>query len=96
MEKRVLTADFIERLADRGYTKKDSAVILNDVIAIVYDAIEHGEEIRIMGFGSLSVKKAKAREYVNVHTGERARVESHNKISFKAGDALKRAAEKAP
>ena len=96
MSNKVLTADFIERLADKGYTKKDSAVILGDVLDIIYDAIKHGEEVRLMGFGSFSEKRTNAKEYVDVHTGERAKTKPHNKVSFKAGNALKRLAEMAP
>ena len=91
-----MTADFIDRLADKGYTKKDSAVIIGDVLDVIYEAIENGEEVKLMGFGSFSVKKTKAKEYVDVHTGKRAKTAPHNKVSFKAGNALKRSAELAP
>ncbi len=96
LSNKVLTADFIDRLADKGYTKKDSAVILADVLDIIYDAIEHGEEIRLMGFGTFTVKQTKSKEYVDVRTGQRAKTKPHNKVSFRAGNALKRAAEEAP
>lgn len=96
MSNKVMTADFIDRLADKGYTKKDSAEILSDVLSIIYDAIEHGEEIRLMGFGTFCVKQTKPKEYVDVRTGKRSKTKPHNKVSFKAGIALKRSAEQAP
>lgn len=96
MDNKVLTADFVTRLADKGYTKKDSAVILADVLDIIYEAMERGEEVKLMGFGTFKVKKVKAKEYMDVTTGKKSVSKAHNKISFKAGNALKRSAEMAP
>ncbi len=93
--KTVMTADFINRLADKGYTKKDSAIILADVLDIFYNAIENGEEVKLTGFGSICAKPTKAKEYLDVRTGERKVSRAHNKISFKPGMTLKRAAEMA-
>ena len=96
MDNRVLTAEFITRLADKGYTKKDSAVILDDVLDIIYEAIERGEEVKLMGFGTFSTKKVGAKEYIDVTTGQRSLTKPHNKVCFKPGVTLKRYAEMAP
>lgn len=96
MDNKVLTADFVNRLADKGYTKKDSAVIIGDFLDVIYEAIGRGEEVKLTGFGTFSVKKAKSKDYVDVHSGERRTAKPHNKLSFKAGNALKRFVEMAP
>jgi len=92
MNKVLTTADVVTRLADKGYTKKDSAVVLGDVLDVIYEAMSDGDEVRIIGFGSFSVIDAKAKRFVNVQTGELSSVPAHKKIKFKAGEALKRAA----
>lgn len=94
--KKIMTADFITRLADKGYTKKDSAVIVADFLAVIYDAIEHGEEVRLIGFGAFSAKETKQKEFVDVTTGKKTISAPHKKVCFKPGEALKRAAEAAP
>lgn len=91
----ITTADFITRLADKGYTKKDSAVILGDVLEVAYEAIQNGEEIHIIGFGSLSAFETKPKRVMNISTGKVEDVAPYMKIRFKPGLALKRAAEKA-
>lgn len=88
-----MTADFITRLADKGYTKKDSAIILGDVLDIIYEAIRTGEEVRITGFGSFSTIDTMPKEIRNIQTGELETVASHKKVKFKPGLSLKRAAE---
>lgn len=68
---------------------------MRDVLDVIYEAMSRGEEVKLMGFGSFSVKKTKERTHVNVNTGEHCVLPEHNKISFKPGEALKRAAEMA-
>ena len=92
-EKIVTTADFITRLADMGYTKKDSSTVLYDVLKVIYNAISAGEEIRLIGFGSFSTIDTKPKKIRNVHTGKEETVATHKKIKFKPGLTLKRAAE---
>ena len=92
MNKTITTAGFITRLADKGYTKKDSALILNDVLDVIYEAMRAGEEVRLTGFGSFSVIDTKPKRIMNINTGKPELVESHKKVKFKAGDVLRRSA----
>lgn len=92
MEKKIGTADFVTRLADKGYTKKDSAVILADVLDVIYEAIKDGESVNLIGFGSFKIKKINAKDIINVNTGERCTVPAHNIVKFVPGLALKQAA----
>lgn len=92
--KKVLTtADFVTRLADKGYTKKDSTTILYDVLAVIYDAIRSDEEVHLIGFGAFSTIDTKPKKIRNVQTGKEETVAPHKKIKFKPGLTLKRAAE---
>lgn len=89
----VTTADFITRLADKGYTKKDSAVILGDILDVIYEAVRDGEEVRLIGFGTFGTIETKPKKIMNIQTGKAETVAPHKKVKFKPGLSLKRAAE---
>lgn len=95
LERKIGTADFITRLADKGYTKKDSAVIVADVLDVFYEAAKNGETVSLNGFGQMRVKRVKPKDIVNIQTGKRETVPAHNVIKFTPGLALKGAAESA-
>ena len=95
LEKKIGTADFITRLADKGYTKKDSAIILADVLDVFYEAARNGEAVSLNGFGCMKVKLMSAKDIVNIQTGRRETVPAHNIVKFTPGLALKAAAEAA-
>ncbi len=92
MDKVITTADVVTRLADKGYTKKDSAVVIGDVLDVIYEAIARGEDVRLTGFGAFGVIDTKPKKIMNIHTGKTGMVESHKKVTFRPGEALKRAA----
>ena len=83
----------ITRIADKGYTKKDSAVILGDILDAICDAVAEGYEVCLSGFGSFSSIETKPRRARNVQTGEEMIIPAHRKLKFKPGAALRRAAE---
>lgn len=89
----VSTADFVTRLADKGYTKKDSAIILADVLDVIYEAMRAGEEVRLFGFGSFGAIYTKPKKIRNIQTGKVDTVAPHKKVAFRPGLALKRAVE---
>lgn len=84
---------FITRIADKGYTKKDSVVILGDILDTICEAVADGYEVNLSGFGSFCSIETKERRARNIHTGENMIVPAHRKIKFKPGAALRRAAE---
>lgn len=92
-DKVLTTADFITRLADKGYTKKDSSTVLYDVLGVIYEAIRAGEEVHLVGFGAFSAIDTKPKKIMNIQTGKQETVAPHKKIKFKPGLTLKRAAE---
>ena len=94
-ERVITTADFITRLADKGYTKKDCAIIVADVLDVFYEAIRNGESVNLTGFGCLKVKRVNDKDIVNIQTGKRETVPAHNVVKFTPGLALKAAAEEA-
>lgn len=89
----IRTSEFVTRIADKGYTKKDSAVILKDVLDVIYGAIKNGEEISLVGFGSFKAFETKPKRIRNINTGELDIAKAHMKVKFVPGITLIRAAE---
>lgn len=95
LDKKIGRAEFITRLADKGYTKKDSVVILADVLAVISEAIGNGECVSLPGFGRFTIRRMKPKVIMNVSTGVRDTVPPRNYIRFTPGQSLKAAAASA-
>lgn len=83
--------DIIERLAQRGYTKKDAGIILDDIIKMITEALVDGESVQIHGFGTFDVKEFASRETVDLQTKQRIVIPAYKAPKFTAGKLLKRA-----
>lgn len=82
--------DIIDRFAEKGYTKKASAVIIDDFVRMIAEVLVEGEEISFHGFGTFKVMTTKDREMQNYATKEMISVPSHRAPKFVAGAQLKR------
>ena len=54
-------ADLVSAVAEAGMTKKEAAAAVDAVIGAIKGSLAKGEEVRLIGFGTFSVKKRKAR-----------------------------------
>lgn len=82
-------ADLIEAVAkDTGLTKKDAAAAIDSVINTIKKKLKK-EPIQLVGFGTFSVAKRKARTGVNPATGEKIKIKASKVPKFKPGKALK-------
>lgn len=84
-------AEFIEKLAGKGYTKHDAKLIANDFMDVIMESLADGEEVRLHGFGTFSIKDVKAHEVVQVQTKERVLVPAYSVPKFTPGKIFKRA-----
>ena len=83
--------DFIERLAAKGYTKKDATIVTDDFILTLSEILTEGDSGLFHGLGKLEVKERSARERICPKTKERLSVPAYKAPSFTAGKSLKRA-----
>lgn len=83
--------DIVERLALKGYTKKDAETILDDFISMLTEALVAGESVQIHGFGTFEVKECAEKETVDIKTKERIVIPAYKAPKFTAGKLLKRA-----
>ena len=84
-------SEFIDRLAQKGYTKKSANEIVDDVIQTISEVLVEGESIQFYGFGTFSVRESAEREAVDFQTKERITIPGHKTPKFVPGKLLKRA-----
>lgn len=89
------TSDFKVK-SSRGmasYTADDVAAMLDALMYVTQDAMEHGEEIVLHGFASLRVKHYKSYQMKDPVSGELVDVTERYVPKFEPGNELKRAAK---
>ncbi len=81
--------EFISAIAEKAnLTKTQSAQFLDAYMATVENAMEAGDEIRLVGFGTYAVKNLPERETRNPANGEKITVKASKKPIFKFGKAF--------
>ena len=75
----------------RKISKKAANVALNTFVDSVTSALRKGDRVALVGFGTFSVAKRKARTARNPRTGETINVPARKAPKFKAGRELKKA-----
>lgn len=68
--------------------------IVSHVLELMTKALVKNETIQLIGFGSFSVKKRKARNGRNPKTGETIKIAARKAVHFSVGKGLKEAVNK--
>lgn len=85
-------AELIERMAQRAkISKRAAGIALNTFVESITNALKTGDKVALVGFGTFSVSKRKARMARNPRTGEPIEVPAKRAPKFKAGRDLKNA-----
>ena len=83
-------ADLIENVyLKTGFSKKESAEIVEMVFDLMKSTLEDGEKIKIAGFGNFVVKDKATRRGRNPQTGEEIEISSRKILTFKPSQVLK-------
>ncbi|OOS23637.1 HU family DNA-binding protein [Moraxella pluranimalium] len=72
-----------------GLTKEQAAKAVNAFTESVQGALQRGDDVVLVGFGTFSVKERAARTGRNPKTGEALEIAASKVPSFKAGKGLK-------
>ena len=72
-----------------GLNQRQSSEVVDSFIEQITNALARGERVNLIGFGSFSIKHAKARQGRNPQTGEPLLIKAHNVPVFKAGSQFK-------
>jgi DNA-binding protein HU-beta len=75
-------------------TKKQSNLIMDDLVAALVKNLKKGNRIRMAGLGILQVRKRAARMGRNPATGEAIKIPAKKKIAFRPAKELKEAVGK--
>jgi DNA-binding protein HU-beta len=84
--------DLIESVAkSAALSKAKAAVVVNAVLDSITKSLKKGKSVSLVGFGSFSVVKRKARNGRNPQTGKTIKIKATKAPKFKAGKGLKEA-----
>jgi DNA-binding protein HU-beta len=82
-------AELIGFIADEaGITKAAGALALDAYITAVAKELKKNGKLGLVGFGTFSLVKRKAREGRNPQTGKAIKIPAKKVVKFKAGKAL--------
>jgi DNA-binding protein HU-beta len=82
-------ADLVDVMAkEADITKAAAALALDAYVGAVTKELKKGGRIGLVGFGTFSVAKRKAREGRNPQTGKAIKIPAKKVVKFKAGKEL--------
>ncbi len=85
-------ADIIEGVYEKvGFSKKESAEIVELVFDTFKETLERGDKIKISGFGNFQVRQKKARVGRNPQTGKEIEISARRVLTFRPSQVLKSA-----
>ncbi len=82
--------DLVEAVAKRmNGSLADAERGVNAVFEEITHALQTGEKVTLVGFGSFETRQRQARQGRNPQTGEPITIKASKTVGFKAGKALK-------
>lgn len=82
--------DLVSAVAKQAeLSKKDAGLAVEAVFDAISEALEKGDKVQLIGFGTFDVSERAAREGRNPRTGETMKIAASKALRFKAGKALK-------
>lgn len=70
-------------------TKKEANAAVDCILDTITKALKRKEDVTLIGFGTFTLKKRKARNGRNPQTGEKIKIKAKTVPFFRAGKALK-------
>ena len=78
-----------------GLTRQDCADLVERTLELISEALQHGEVVKLSGFGVFQVREKRARMGRNPKTGEPAAIDPRRVITFRASQVMKARVEDA-
>lgn len=86
----VTKADFAEKLFDEiGLNKREAKEMVELFFEEIKASLEHGEQVKISGFGKFELRDKNSRPGRNPKTGKETPVSARRVVTFRAGQKLK-------
>ena len=84
-------ADIVERIYEKvGFSKKEASEVVESIFEIIKSRLEHGDKVKISGFGNFVVNQKRPRKGRNPQTGETIVIRGRRVLGFKASPMLKK------
>ncbi len=84
-------AELVEEVYQKiGFSKKESADMVETVFDIMKETLERGEKIKISGFGNFVVREKNTRIGRNPQTGQEIEICARRVLTFKPSQVLKK------
>ena len=86
-------AEIVQTLYARvgGFSKRESADIVDSIFEILKETLGRGEKIKISGFGNFVLRDKRQRPGRNPQTGDPIKISERRVLTFKASQILKQA-----
>ncbi|HVT85451.1 MAG TPA: HU family DNA-binding protein [Chitinophagaceae bacterium] len=82
-------AELINKIADdTGITKTQANAAIDSFVEAVSKTLKNGGKVTLVGFGTFTISKRKARKGRNPQTGEEISIKARKVARFKAGKEL--------
>lgn len=89
--------DIVEKVCEgRGISKSEAAEAVDAVFELMKGTLESGDDLKISGFGTFTVRKKSARQGRNPQTGESIIITNRNIVTFKLSTTLKKSINQLP
>jgi DNA-binding protein HU-beta len=83
-------SELIDAVANSsGLSKADAGRAVDGLVSSITGALQNGDSVSLVGFGTFAVRARAARQGRNPRTGETIQIKASNNPAFKAGKALK-------
>jgi len=79
--------------ARSGLSLKDAEKALDAFTEVVRENLAQGREVRLIGFGSWSLRAIGVRKVKSIRTGKEVSLPAHKRVGFSVGTTLAQAAE---
>ncbi len=79
---------------DANLSQKQAQAALEATIVTIREALQEGDEVRLVGFGSFKVRTSSARSGVNPRTGQKLEIPAKDRVRFSPGKELSEAVVK--
>jgi len=85
-------AEIVETIYEKiGFSRKESAEIVDLVFDLLKETLENGEKIKISGFGNFIIREKRSRKGRNPQTGEEIQISARRVLTFKPSQVLRKA-----
>ena len=81
--------EIISKVHDMGFTRKQSAQVIESILEIIKGSLTVGEDVLISGFGKFCVRHKRSRRGRNPATGEDLILPERKVVTFKCSGKLK-------